>query len=528
MRGAVVAALVGAAGTMGCDQSSTTQADAGDDAGVTLPPPTWSACSLLTDGTSSDAECTQAKVPLDWSQPDGQQITYFVKRYRPPKVTTKADLWMIAGGPGAGGESFEAFAAAIAAAGQVDVYMPDHRGSGRSSRLSCAMAEAQGTPLDYAISTDEMKQCLSAAGPDAGTTLAGFTPSNAARDIGWMVSQTRTSGRPVYVYGVSYGTYLTLRYLQLFPTGADGVVLDSLCSPDGCFLSRIDTWANDGAKSFFDACGQDAFCSGKLGSDPWAQLGAALDKLDANSCPAANAAGFTRASIKPILNELIGLGGFDGRSIAPVLAYRIMRCSVADQHALAKAGPKLFPPAPASLPLSRRLDSPILTDNIALSELYDSPPPSIQAQQQIFDATYVSSGRALGLAEIYDVWPRYPADPLAHTWPTTTLPILIMRGGADYVPASLAQEGSAHFSGSHQQFVVMPRAQHDLLHNSTTTTPQGPTCAQTLLTQFILDPTATLDLSCTNAIRDYGFPVDPAVATAVFGTSDAWEGDPGP
>src|SRR5512142_1900464 len=126
VRRVVVASVLGTAAAMGCQgDPSTPSPDAGSDAdadaGITLPPPTWSACSLLTDGTTSDAECSQAQVPLDWSQPGAQQITYFVKRYHPPNVTTKADLWMIAGGPGAGGDGFEAFAAALASAGHVDV-----------------------------------------------------------------------------------------------------------------------------------------------------------------------------------------------------------------------------------------------------------------------------------------------------------------------------------------------------------------------------------------------------------------------
>ncbi len=512
----------------GSPSSNDGGTDSGNDGGISLPAPTWSTCPLMTGGTDTDAECSQAQVPLDWTKPSGQPLAYFVKRYRPKNVTTNADLWMIAGGPGAAGESFEAFAKAIAEAGHVDVYMPDHRGTGRSGRLSCATAEQKGTPLDYGISTDEMKQCLAAAGPDVATTLAGFTPSNAARDIGWMVSQTRVTGRPVYVYGVSYGTYLALRYLEIFPTGADAIVLDSLCPPDGCLLSRIDTWTNDAAKAFFAACGQDSFCSSKLGADPWSQLGTVLTELDANACPAAVTAGFTRASLKSVLNELIGLGGFAGRALAPALTYRIGRCSVADVHALTRAATKLFPPAPATLSPGQALDSQILPYHIGLSELYDSPPPSLQTQQQIYDATYVSSGRGRDMAELYDVWPRYPADPLAQTWPTTTMPILVLRGGDDYIPAASAEEAKSHFAGPNQQFVVVPRSQHDLLNHSTTTTPGAPTCAQTLLTQFVNNPTATLDQSCVSAMLDYGFPVDPTLSMTVFGTTDAWEGDPGP
>jgi hypothetical protein len=131
------------------------------------------------------------------------------------------------------------------------------------------------------------------------------------------------------------------------------------------------------------------------------------------------------------------------------------------------------------------------------------------------------------MAELYDIWPRYPAEPLAQTWPATTMPVLVLRGGDDYIPAADADVAKTHYAGAHQQYVVVPRSQHDLLKNSTTTTPNAPTCAQMLLTQFVNDPTAALDASCTSAMQDYGFPVDAALSTTVFGTSDAWEGDPG-
>jgi hypothetical protein len=104
----------------------------------------------------------------------------------------------------------------------------------------------------------------------------------------------------------------------------------------------------------------------------------------------------------------------------------------------------------------------------------------------------------------------------------------VLRPGDDYLPSTLSSQAQSHFAGPHQRYVVLPRAQHHVLNNSPVTAAGAPTCAQTLLTQFVNDPTADLDLSCLGAIRGYGFSVDPAVSTNVFSTADAWEGDPGP
>ncbi len=35
-------------------------------------------------------------------------------------------------------------------------------------------------------------------------------------------------------------------------------------------------------------------------------------------------------------------------------------------------------------------------------------------------------------------------------------------------------------------------------------------------------------MSYDTETEDYGFPVDPTLSMTVFGTPDAWEGDPGP
>ena len=79
--------------------------------------------------------------------------------------------------------------------------IPDHRGTGRSSPLYCT---------DYSVATDPA--CIAAALQRySNATLAQFSVSNAARDINAAMDLTALADGKVYLYGVSYGTYLLQR-----------------------------------------------------------------------------------------------------------------------------------------------------------------------------------------------------------------------------------------------------------------------------------------------------------------------------
>ena len=84
---------------------------------------------------------------------------------------------------------------------QFDVMIPDHRGTGRSSPLYCT--EYTATPDPACIATALQRY--------SNATLAQFSVSNAARDINAAMDLTALADGKVYLYGVSYGTYLLQR-----------------------------------------------------------------------------------------------------------------------------------------------------------------------------------------------------------------------------------------------------------------------------------------------------------------------------
>lgn len=170
--------------------------------------------------------CTRFRAPLDYEGVVAGTVDLFVRKF-PANGYSKGQLWLIAGGPGESGASFYPFIKTVrAAAPGFDVLVPDHRGTGFSTRL-CPNEEAASSEAGGALAGQEWGTCFGALSAQASRTRA-FTISNAARDLDLLISRF-DSGPRTFLYGVSYGTQLVLRTLTLKTRNdLDGVILDSL------------------------------------------------------------------------------------------------------------------------------------------------------------------------------------------------------------------------------------------------------------------------------------------------------------
>jgi pimeloyl-ACP methyl ester carboxylesterase len=171
-------------------------------------------------------ECAVFEVPLDHDAPTEGVVELFVRKF-PAGGIAQGQLWLVAGGPGESGASFYPFIETVrAAAPGFDLLIPDHRGTGFSTRL-CPDEEGPASEAGAALSGEEWGTCFSALNAKAARTKA-FTISNAARDLDLLMSRFDSGGR-TYIYGVSYGTQLVLRLLSVGTRSkVDGVILDSL------------------------------------------------------------------------------------------------------------------------------------------------------------------------------------------------------------------------------------------------------------------------------------------------------------
>lgn len=174
--------------------------------------------------------CATVSVPLHHgSRDDGATVDLFVRRF-PAPAEVRGVIWLVAGGPGESGAAFYPFLRTLRQAfPHHDLMVPDHRGTGYSSRI-CSGQETADGPDGFALAGEEWGPCIGFVHADRARAH-GFSITNAAHDLSFLIERYRQPGE-VQVYGVSYGTQLVLRMMQVAPVSLDGIILDGLVPPE--------------------------------------------------------------------------------------------------------------------------------------------------------------------------------------------------------------------------------------------------------------------------------------------------------
>lgn len=206
-------------------------------------------------GTSASLHgslCMTVPVPLHHAVPDGETIAVFVRRIPvPTAVKRRGEVWLLSGGPGEAGASLYPMIATYQRAFPgFDLVIPDHRGTGRSTR-TCPQQEAPGSADGTGLAGSEWGPCIGGMHANVRRTTA-FSTTEAARDLGLLMSQRSADGQ-VMLYGVSYGTQLALRALQVTSLPLDGLVLDGLVPPE-----RTGQWDLSRRTALVDEVGRQA------------------------------------------------------------------------------------------------------------------------------------------------------------------------------------------------------------------------------------------------------------------------------
>lgn len=287
--------------------------------------------------------CAESVVPMhparDTASADAATVTLFVRKFPAVGVRrSRGQVWLIAGGPGESGASlYPALPAFRAAFAGYDLMVPDHRGTGFSSKL-CPVEEAPESADGIALAGAEWGGCIGAMHGDVPRSHS-FTISNAAHDLATLITRHRTRGR-VYVYGVSYGTQLVVRMMQVAPPRLDGIVLDGLVPPE-----TAPQWDLSHRTAIVDAVGRRL-----LSPDQTQRYGTLLDQPQP-----ARQENIPGGDLRRLLGSLINIPSardripqiIDGLSRdddAPLLA------ALAEAASLSSAL-SLYPQSPPSLPL---------------------------------------------------------------------------------------------------------------------------------------------------------------------------------
>ncbi len=199
------------------------------------------------------------------------EVALFVRKF-PAEGRHRGQVWLIAGGPGESGAAFYGLVPKLRATFPgFDLIMPDHRGTGFSTRM-CPQEEGQDSPGGTALAGAEWGSCFGRLNADPATTRQ-FSQTNAAHDLRRLIEGAPRKGK-TYVYGVSYGTQLVLRTVALGTTAIDGVILDSLVpmqDDQKADLSRASLAMDAAGRQILADCDASARCRAAMG-EPAAQL----------------------------------------------------------------------------------------------------------------------------------------------------------------------------------------------------------------------------------------------------------------
>jgi pimeloyl-ACP methyl ester carboxylesterase len=422
--------------------------------------------------------CATVQAPLNPALPDADHVDLFVRKF-PAQGVSRGDVWLVAGGPGEAGASFYPLVDRLRIAFPgYDLIIPDHRGTGLSSRL-CVEEEAENSPGGYQLEGAEWATCFGLLNSRAPRTQA-FTITNAAHDLNGLMSRF-SAGRKTVLYGVSYGTQLVLRSRVVADAApVDSIILDSLIPPETdevWDLSRRSQVVDEVGRQVLADCDRDADCRQRLG-------GSAVDALKALEQDPEIAAQFPGGRPKLVFGAL--LNSQDARALIPDV---IAGVRVGDWSKLEEARGRLerfgapFEAAQAasSIPLVALISA---SENTARPDLTRD---MVTAEEGELLFTSSIPTQLLGGASL-----AYPRDAAFGATPRSMPPVLVLQGDMDpKTPYAGALAHAGRLSGAGVvRFVRIEGAPHfvlltaeacavgEILAFSSSTGPGERTCTQ--------------------------------------------------
>lgn len=265
--------------------------------GTSTPTPapklTWRKCGKL--------ECTTLKVPVDYSQPDGEQVGIAVSRRRAADPSRRiGSLIVNFGGPGdAGSTTLADFAGTYPKEirDRYDLVSFDPRGVGKSRPVVCvddtttdALDAEDPTPDSDAElhafydGTNDVADFVAGCVAKNGDWLGKLGSRNVARDIDRL--RASLGDAKLHYLGYSYGTVIGAVYAQMFPERVGRMVLDSPVDLSVDALQELQADANGfehALESFLAWCARDKKCTFHSSGTPEAAFRALQQKFEAGA-----------------------------------------------------------------------------------------------------------------------------------------------------------------------------------------------------------------------------------------------------
>lgn len=417
----------------------------------------FDACSDADSAPAlAGARCATLAVPLRYGEGRGERssagdsVEIFARKF-PAEGDARGTVWLLAGGPQSGAMFYPFIETVREAFPGLDVMVPDHRGTGLSTRI-CPEQEAVDSPGGTRLVGREWADCYRymRSRPER---VRAFSVTHDARDVGELMERMGRDG-PRYLFGTSYGTLVGLRFLQAEVADLDGVVLGSSMA-----LVSDTTWAETRKARVADAaghqllarCDADAGCRELLGGNALERYRSVLGAEEAGELelPGVLPGGDLRAFLGRLLNFP------DAREWIPGLVASLAEGDTARLAAAVRAlrerGPVVdFPAASLSVP---KANTVFTSERVVRSDL--SPGALDRAFAELEFVDRLPYRLAAGIeAEL----PTYEPGRHHGTLPDTVPPTLVLHGtldartpfdGARTLVAALDEVGPVGLVGVH-------------------------------------------------------------------------------
>ena len=274
---------------------------------------TWGKCAPGTfdsyrgvdSSDPSEYQCAFLKAPLDWDNPDGDQISLALAIHRSGKKDAPA-LFVNPGGPGGAVVSALPYYAdqgiGEAVVNAYDIVALDPRGVGDSTPVFCmtdeekdkynAGSETEGTDADSPQSAivevqEDSREFAQGCRDHSGAIFEHIDTVSAARDFD-MVRSILGQDK-LNLLGYSYGTFLGATYAGLYPAQVGRFVLDGALDPSLSVdeVSSMQMRGLDASlQQWITDCATQASCPmGRTKDEGIANVRSFLESLEASPLP---------------------------------------------------------------------------------------------------------------------------------------------------------------------------------------------------------------------------------------------------
>lgn len=207
-------------------------------------------------GVESLAQCAELHVPLDWSQPDGEQIALHVAIIPPSGGAVGNDpIYVLAGGPGQAASDLGGLISGPLRAARRgrETVVVDQRGTGKSAPFNCQIPADMTTPGNVVA-----RRCLESTSNDPRF----FGSADFINDLHYV--RNAFGHQTINVWGGSYGTRAALFYLRKYEHTVRSVILDAVAAPATAFMTQAPRSAGRSLEAMLDACRNDDACNAQF------------------------------------------------------------------------------------------------------------------------------------------------------------------------------------------------------------------------------------------------------------------------